>query len=73
MPLAPLIAMPDDIDITEPSDVVTKASMVGELMGLVDVEAAWDAISPLSHSMVIAGRDGVAIGTMLVVEVILER
>jgi hypothetical protein len=70
-PLVPLIAMPDGI--TEPSDVVTKSSMVEELMGSVDVEAAWDAMNPLFHSMVIAGRDGVAIDTMLGAEVTLER
>jgi hypothetical protein len=65
--------MPDGIGITEPSDIVIMASKAVKLMGFVDVNVAWEAMDPLFHSIVIADREGVAIGTMLGAEVILER
>jgi hypothetical protein len=65
--------MPDGIDITEPSDIVIMASKAAELMGFVDVNVACEAMVSLFHSIVIADREGLAIGTMLGAEVILER
>jgi hypothetical protein len=71
-PLLPLIAIPDAIDITEPSAMVIKTSFVAELDVLVDVWAARATTGSLFHSMVIAGREGVAIGFMFGVEVMLD-
>jgi hypothetical protein len=72
MPLLALFAVPDGIDITEPSDIVMPGSIVAEAILLVDVETAKAATGALFHSIVIAGLDGVAIGFMRGAEVTLE-
>jgi hypothetical protein len=72
LPLLPLFAIPDGIDITEPSDIVMPGSIVAEATLLVDVETASAATGALFHSMVTAARDGVAIGFMRGAEVTLE-
>lgn len=74
MPLMPLIAMPDGIDMTEPSDMVIRVSMVAEadMLIVVEVETASAATGSLAHSIVTAGRDGVAMGTIFGAEVILD-
>ncbi|KAH7072012.1 hypothetical protein BKA63DRAFT_516783 [Paraphoma chrysanthemicola] len=66
IPLMPLIAMPDGIDMTEPSDMVMSTSMVAEadMLIVVEVDNARAATGSLAHSIVTAGRDGVAIGTI---------
>jgi hypothetical protein len=73
VPLVPPIAIPEGIAITEPSDIVIMTSFVAELTILVEVEEAGVALDSLFHSIVTGARDGVAIGTMLGAEVMLER
>jgi hypothetical protein len=70
-PLLPLFAIPDGIDMTDPSDIVMPESIVADAILLVDVETA-NAAGALSHSMVTAGLEGVAIGFMRGAEVTLE-
>jgi hypothetical protein len=72
IPLLPLMAIPDAIDITEPSAIVIKASFVAELDILVEVCTARAATGSLFHSIVIAGREGVAIGFIFGAEVMLD-
>lgn len=64
MPLIPLIG------ITEPSDIVI-IGCDSDILAVPDgdVEAATAATGKLAHSIVTAGRDGVAIGTILGAEV----
>jgi hypothetical protein len=71
--LALLVDLPDGIDITEPSDIVIMSPSVAELTVFVNVEADWAAAGSFAHAMVTGDRDGVAIGTMLGAEVMLER
>jgi hypothetical protein len=66
------IVIPEAIDITEPSDMVIMAPLAAELDTLVGVETARAATGSVFHSIVIAGREGVAIGSMLAGEVILD-
>jgi hypothetical protein len=73
VPLAPLMAIPEGIDITEPSGIAIIAFIAAELLGIVEVEDSDPALGLLFHSIVIGARDGVAMGTMLGAEVMLER
>lgn len=68
------IAIPDGIDMTEPSDMVISTSIVAEvdMLVVVEVERASAATGPLAHSIVTAGRDGVATGTILAGDVMLD-
>jgi hypothetical protein len=66
------MAIPEAIDITEPSAMVIRMSFVVELDSLVDVCTARAKTELLFHSIVIAGREGVAIGFMLGAEVMLD-
>jgi hypothetical protein len=66
------MAIPEAIDITEPSAMVIRMSFVVELDSLVDVCTARAETELLFHSIVIAGREGVAIGFMLGAEVMLD-
>lgn len=71
-PLLPLFAIPDGIDMTEPPDIVMPGFIVADAFLVVDVETASAAAGSLFHSMVIAGREGVAIGFMAGAEVTLD-
>jgi hypothetical protein len=69
----PLFAMPEGIDMTDPSDIVMPGSIIAEVCELVGVETAMAATGLLFHSMVIGARDAVGIGFMLGAEVTLDR
>lgn len=72
MPPIPLIAMPEGIAITDPSDIVITSPKAVE-SDLVGAATGRSVEGSVFHSMVTAGRDGVAIGIILGVEVMLER